>query len=1146
MVTVENDAPLLALPAPPPPPSSSSSNNETATHSTSSSYSSVSNRAYDEKQGPFVGLSNQGATCYLNSLIQTLYMTPEVRKLLYRFQYDREKHGVEETCIPLQLQRLFGRLQLGYCRAVSTTDLTKSFGWNERQSFEQHDVQELCRLLFDAVDKYMAEANTNQNEASSCDNAVDDSGGGGDGGGSEGDDDLSQERTKLLVSDLYTGSMVDYIQSKQDRNEHGELVGRERIDKYMDIQLVIRDMSSVEEALDNFVVPETMDGDNMWLSEELNRKVEAIKGLRFQSPLPYILTLHLKRFDYDYTTWQRIKLSNRISFPFVLDMSKYVNEPEGSMLYELFSVMIHSGSATGGHYYAYIKNFGDGKWYNFNDSNVSEITEKDVESMYGAEGSSYKSAYASTNAYMLMYRKVDKHLMSAQFPDDLEVPDSVRSIVALERELWEKERLEWIDRTSKITAILHFADEDKYRSLRVELRKQHTLADALHVIADAIKQEYPNDEFCAHLTRDLIRLREYKVYDRTAGALMPGQDKDDEREKNLEQLNWNSQQHVFVDFRSSVNEPWSEIREKLSVFVTVLDPKLQLFHEGQIMKLDNCKLDEFLERLTNEFKRHLKDTKEAAEATDTANTVDFDDPVLQSSNIHIILSEMQKYSTVDLTDLNRKASEAGIKDTGVLYVEYTSPESSPVLLEKIEEKDNEITLYYIDTHSNEDIANGNTSSSNKQQPLQIDKRKTWLHLRERLAEKLGREMSEFRICDRHNKLPYRVADDNILSAHVFEYTVLYIEDAPPLTDSERIVKLFRFTPPRGVDSSSSSSVETSVCSKGNNDTSDTTSPTAAESNPIDEPSSKRLRVNGASDESVASDKALASPPSPPPPPPMPSNGTTIKIGTHQSSTLSNIDSKTPFTALGNITVHKDMTLNELKLRISGMVNHPADQLRIRRKFYSVLGESLINNDKSIESNMGGSFEDGSHLSVQLLDHTEHLVEGDRIVCVQRWYSSKWKFGRSFELVVNRHTVSNMGALISTIAGHLEQQVQPGEPALPAHRIAIAKSPDNFKTWTNKECADIPLLDWKNDSTINIWIPPFHLEENDLLFFRDSEEMEKVPLDELKDMFSDVAVSNGDRSSNGIVYHGTGQHSNRRTERALKIKTIYDEKQEDGE
>ena len=51
---------------------------------------------------------------------------------------------------------------------------------------------------------------------------------------------------------------------------------------------------------------------------------------------------------------------------------------QGDWIYELFSILIHSGSAMGGHYYAYIRSFQDGKWYNFNDSQVTEIDPKFV------------------------------------------------------------------------------------------------------------------------------------------------------------------------------------------------------------------------------------------------------------------------------------------------------------------------------------------------------------------------------------------------------------------------------------------------------------------------------------------------------------------------------------------------------------------------------------------------------------------------------------------------------------------------------------------------------------------------------------------------------------------------------------------------
>ena len=41
--------------------------------------------------------------------------------------------GAKEKCIPYQLQRLFLQLQTMDKRAVETTDVTKSFGWDSSE-----------------------------------------------------------------------------------------------------------------------------------------------------------------------------------------------------------------------------------------------------------------------------------------------------------------------------------------------------------------------------------------------------------------------------------------------------------------------------------------------------------------------------------------------------------------------------------------------------------------------------------------------------------------------------------------------------------------------------------------------------------------------------------------------------------------------------------------------------------------------------------------------------------------------------------------------------------------------------------------------------------------------------------------------------
>ena len=104
----------------------------------------------------YIGLKNQGSTCYLNSLLQCLFMTPEFRRGLFQWTYDANVHGAPEDCIPFQLQKLFYRLQHPIRDVELTSPLTRSFQWEYNELIIQQDIQELCRVLFEAIEMSIA------------------------------------------------------------------------------------------------------------------------------------------------------------------------------------------------------------------------------------------------------------------------------------------------------------------------------------------------------------------------------------------------------------------------------------------------------------------------------------------------------------------------------------------------------------------------------------------------------------------------------------------------------------------------------------------------------------------------------------------------------------------------------------------------------------------------------------------------------------------------------------------------------------------------------------------------------------------------------------------------------------------------------
>ena len=120
---------------------------------------------------------------------------------------------------------------------------------------------------------------------------------------------------------------------------------------------------------DHYVAGERLEGENGLKNDETGEPEDVIKNLTYWS-LPTIMSIDLKRFD----AFGR-KSQSLVSFPITnLDMRKYViGYQKETCVYDLYAVSNHhSGSAHGGHYTASVKN-ANGKWYEYDDSNITVI-----------------------------------------------------------------------------------------------------------------------------------------------------------------------------------------------------------------------------------------------------------------------------------------------------------------------------------------------------------------------------------------------------------------------------------------------------------------------------------------------------------------------------------------------------------------------------------------------------------------------------------------------------------------------------------------------------------------------------------------------------------------------------------------------------
>ncbi|RKP39160.1 hypothetical protein BJ085DRAFT_13200, partial [Dimargaris cristalligena] len=298
---------------------------------------------YDsKKETGHVGLHNQGATCYMNSLLQSLYFTNYFRKATYQIPTEDEN---PTKSVALAMQRVFYNLQFSKT-TVETTELTRSFGWDSLDSFMQHDVQEFNRVLQDNLENKM------KNTAA------------------EG-----------AISNLFVGRMKSYIKCVNVDYESS------RTENYYDIQLNVKGCRTLYDSFKDYIAEEMLEGDNKYMAEGFGLQ-DAKKGVIFEK-FPPVLHLQLKRFEYDMMRDSMVKINDRHEFPYQIDLVDFLS-PEadhvGSTLYHLHGVLVHSGDLSGGHYFALIKPEKDGRWFKFDDDRVVPVTDREVmEDNYGGE-----------------------------------------------------------------------------------------------------------------------------------------------------------------------------------------------------------------------------------------------------------------------------------------------------------------------------------------------------------------------------------------------------------------------------------------------------------------------------------------------------------------------------------------------------------------------------------------------------------------------------------------------------------------------------------------------------------------------------------------------------------------------------------------